>query len=200
MASSLKTEFFLIFFLTPIFLSFLISSQLVFLFLYVIFLISIYILKKDKNFKFANLKKNIDWKFSFYLSLLFLVSGFIYTLAFEPNLLFDLPKKNFKLWLIVIFLYPFLSVIPQEFIYRVFFYHRYRFVFNNSKKTMMISNMVVFSFGHIVFHNPHAIFITALVSPIFSYAYNEKSFMTCVFIHSIGGLIIFTLGLGQFFF
>ena len=142
----------------------------------------------------------MDWKFSFYLSLVFLVAGYIYTQAFEPNLLFDLPKNNFQLWLVVIVLYPILSVIPQEFIYRVFFYRRYKSLFNDNKKTMMLLNIVVFSFGHIVFQNLHAILITALVSPIFSYAYNKKSFMTCVLVHSIGGLVIFTLGLGRFFF
>ena len=52
----------------------------------------------------------------------------------------------------------------------------------------------------LVFNNVHAILITAIVSPIFTYAYLKKSFFTCVILHALGGQIIFTLGLGKYFF
>ena len=64
----------------------------------------------------------------------------------------------------------------------------------------MALNLIVFSYGHIVFNNLHAILITAIVSPIFAYAYLKKSFLTCVVLHSLGGQIIFTLGLGKYFY
>ena len=59
--------------------------------------------------------------------------------------------------------------------------------------------MFVFSYGHIVFNNVHAILITAIVSPIFTFAYLKKSFLTCVVLHSLGGQIIFTLVLVNIF-
>ena len=64
----------------------------------------------------------------------------------------------------------------------------------------MFLNLVVFAYGHLVFSNMHAIIITAIVSPIFTYAYLKKSFLTCVILHTLGGQIIFTLGLGKYFF
>ena len=145
------------------------------------------------------MKKKIDWKFIIIFSIIFLCLGFFYILLVNKDLLFIFPKTNFKLWLIVIFIYPFLSVIPQEIVYRVFFFQRY-FPKINSIYFAMALNLIVFSYGHIVFNNLHAILITAIVSPIFAYAYLKKSFLTCVVLHSLGGQIIFTLGLGKYFY
>ena len=117
----------------------------------------------------------------------------------DKDLLFIFPKTNFELWLLVILIYPFLSVIPQEIVYRVFFFQRY-FPNERSFYFLTLLNMIVFSYGHIVFNNVHAILITAIVSPIFTYAYLKKSFFTCIVLHALGGQIIFTLGLGKYFF
>ena len=194
-----KLEFFFIFFIIPSKIFFLDSSIIIFLTLYLVSVLSLVILYFDKTFLFTSLKKKIDWKFVIIFSVIFFFLGFFYVLLVDKNLLFIFPKTNFKLWLIVIFIYPFLSVIPQELVYRVFFFQRYfpniyRFYFP------AFLNLVVFAYGHLVFSNMHAIIITAIVSPIFTYAYLKKSFLTCVILHTLGGQIIFTLGLGKYFF
>ena len=194
-----KLEFFFIFLIIPSTIFFLDSSIIIFLTLYLVSILSLVILYFDKTFLFTSLKKKIDWKFVIIFSVIFFFLGFFYVLLVDKNLLFIFPKTNFKLWLIVIFIYPFLSVIPQELVYRVFFFQRYfpniyRFYFP------AFLNLVVFAYGHLVFSNMHAIIITAIVSPIFTYAYLKKSFLTCVILHTLGGQIIFTLGLGKYFF
>ena len=60
--------------------------------------------------------------------------GYFYTILADPQALFLFPKENFKLWIIVMALYPVLSVIPQEFVYRVFFFQRYKTIFDNNFK------------------------------------------------------------------
>ena len=194
-----KLEFFFIFLALPSCIFFLDSTTIVFLILYLVFILSPAILYFDKTFFFVSLKKKIDWKFVLIFTFSFIFLGFIYVLIIDKNLLFIFPKTNFKLWLVVIFVYPFLSVIPQEIIYRVFFFQRY-FPKNNNFNFLIILNMFVFSYGHLVFNNIHAILITAIVSPIFTFAYLKKSFLTCVVLHSLGGQIIFTLGLGKYFY
>lgn len=194
-----KLEFFFIFLIIPSTIFFLDSSIIIFLTLYLVSILSLVILYFDKTFLFTSLKKKIDWTFVIIFSVIFFFLGFFYVLLVDKNLLFIFPKTNFKLWLIVIFIYPFLSVIPQELVYRVFFFQRYfpniyRFYFP------AFLNLVVFAYGHLVFSNMHAIIITAIVSPIFTYAYLKKSFLTCVILHTLGGQIIFTLGLGKYFF
>ena len=200
MADTLKKlEFFFIFLALPSIIFFLDSTTIVFLTLYLVFILSLAILYFDKTFLLVSLKKKIDWKFVSIFTVLFICLGFIYVLLIDKNLLFIFPKTNFKLWLVVIFFYPFLSVIPQEIIYRVFFFQRY-FLKNNNFNFLIVLNMFVFSYGHLVFNNIHAILITAIVSPVFTFAYLKKSFLTCVVIHSLGGQIIFTLGLGKYFY
>ena len=194
-----KLEFFFIFLIIPSTIFFLDSSIIIFLTLYLVSILSLVILYFDKTFLFTSLKKKIDWKFVIIFSVIFFFLGFFYVLLVDKNLLFIFPKTNFKLWLIVIFIYPFLSVIPQELVYRVFFFQRY---FPNINRFYFPAflNLVVFAYGHLVFSNMHAIIITAIVSPIFTYAYLKKSFLTCVILHTLGGQIIFTLGLGKYFF
>ena len=200
MANTLrKLEFFFIFLALPSIIFFLDSTIIVFATLYTVFILSLVILYFDKTFLLVSLKKKIDWKFVSIFTLSFICLSFIYILLIDKSLLFYLPKTNLQLWLVVIFVYPFLSVIPQEVVYRVYFFQRY-FPKNNNFFFLIILNLIVFSYGHIVFNNFHAILITAIVSPIFTFAYLRKSFLTCVVLHSLGGQVIFTLGLGKYFY
>ena len=200
MADTLKKfEFFFIFLALPSIIFFLDSTIIVFTTLYLVFILSLVVLFFDKTFLFASLKKKVDWKFVSVFTVSFICLGFIYVFLIDKDLLFIFPKTNFKLWLIVIFVYPFLSVIPQEIIYRVFFFQRYFPKIDNFYFLILV-NLFVFSYGHIVFSNVHAVLVTAIVSPIFAFAYLKKSFLTCVVLHSIGGQIIFTLGLGKYFY
>ena len=199
MASSIKIEFFLIFIFLPITLFYIPETKLIFTTLYIVFFFSLWKLKKDNTFNFSRLKNKPDWKFIFLYFLIFSLLGFFYTFFVDKSLFFVFPKENPKVWSLLIILYPIFSVIPQEFVYRVFFLQRYKNILSRNLLIKYITNSVVFSYAHIVFQNYHAVIITALVSPIFYYSYERKSFLTCILIHSIGGLIIFTYGLGKFF-
>ena len=200
MASSLKFELFFIYLFLPSFILIFQSKILIFTLLYLVFLFTFLRLRKDKSFQSKSLTKKINWKISFISFFVFLIFGYLYVLFYDPTLLFIFPKNNFWLWIIVMIIYPFFSVIPQEIIYRVYFYHRYKKLFSGSLLLLTLLNLFFFSFAHIVFNNPHAILITAIASPIFSYLYLHESFLTCVFVHSLGGQIIFTLGLGRYFY
>ena len=200
MVNSLKLEFIFLFIIIPTIFYMVDSTQIIFLILYLVFFISLVILKKDKTFDFLRLRRKIDWKFSLITFVIFLIAGFFYTLVVEPQSLFIFPKENFRLWLIIMVFYPILSVIPQEFIYRVFFFQRYKTIFNDNVFIFLIANIFSFSYAHIVFQNIHAVLITAIVSPVFSFAYLRKSFSTCLVVHSLGGQIIFTIGLGKYFY
>ena len=200
MASSLKFELFFIYLFLPSFIVIFQSKILIFTLLYLVFIFTFLRLRKDKSFQSKSLTKKINWKISFISFFVFLIFGYLYVLFYDPTLLFIFPKNNFWLWITVLIIYPFSSVIPQEIIYRVYFYHRYKKLFSGSLLLLTLLNLFFFSFAHIVFNNPHAILITAIASPVFSYLYLRESFLTCVFVHSLGGQIIFTLGLGRYFY
>ena len=200
----LKIEFLIIYFLIPslvIFINFFFSEQKIFVFLplFLVFFLSLYLLKKTPSFSFQSFKKKTEWKFFFLVSLIFVVSGFVYTIILDSNLLFNLPKNYFFIWVAVILIYPILSVIPQEIIFRVLFFERYSCLFKN-QFLYLILNSIIFAYIHLVFQNFHAFFITLITSPIFAYAYLNKSFKTCFLTHTIGGQLVFTYGLGEYFY
>ncbi len=200
----LKIEFFIIYFLIPLIvisIKFFFSEQKIFVFLplFLVFFLSIYLLKKTPSFSFNSLKKKIDWNFFFLTSAFFVISGFFYTIILDSNLLFNLPKNYFFLWVAIILFYPIFSVIPQEIIFRVLFFERYSCLFKN-QFLYLILNSIIFAYIHLVFQNFHAFFITLITSPIFAYAYINKSFKTCFLTHTIGGQLVFTYGLGNFFY
>ena len=200
----LAIEFLIIFFLIPlvvILINLFISNQKVFVFLplFLVFFLSLYLLKKTPSFSFNSLKKKIDWKFFFLISLVFVISGFLYTMILDRNLLFNLPKNYFFLWVAVMIFYPIFSVIPQEIIFRVLFFERYSCLFKN-QFLYLILNSIIFAYIHLVFQNFHAFFITLITSPVFAHAYVNKSFKTCFLTHTIGGQLVFTYGLGNFFY
>ena len=200
----LKIEFLIIYFLIPlivILIKFFFSEKKIFVFLplFLVFFLSLYLLKKTSSFSFESLKKKTEWKFFFLVSLFFVVSGFVYTIILDSNLLFNLPKNYFFLWVAVIFIYPILSVIPQEIVFRVLFFERYSCLFKN-KFLYIILNSIIFAYIHLVFQNFHAFFITLITSPIFAHAYLNKSFKTCFLVHTVGGQLVFTYGLGKYFY
>ena len=200
----LKIEFFIIYFLIPLIvisINFFFSEQKIFVFLplFLVFFLSLYLLKKTSSFSFNSFKKKIDWNFFFLTSLFFLISGFFYTIILDSNLLFNLPKNYFFLWVTVMLVYPFFSVLPQEIIFRVLFFERYSCLFKN-QFLYLILNSIIFAYIHLVFQNFHAFFITLITSPIFAYAYINKSFKTCFLTHTIGGQLVFTYGLGKYFY
>ena len=118
---------------------------------------------------------------------------------FAPELLFSLIKRAPGLWVAIMVLYPVLSVYPQEFLFRTFFFHRYRPVFGDGSGIVVASGLV-FSFVHIIFHNWLAVALTLVGGLLFSWTYRRSSslLLTCID-HALFGNFLFTIGLGQYF-
>ena len=196
----LRLEFITIYFLIPIILLIVNLKPLIFVSLILVSAYAYFILKKDKIFDFKILLKKVSWKKILIFNLIFTVNIYLYTIIFFPNLLFTLPKTNFNLWIVIIIFYPILSAFPQEFIYRVFFFHRYKILFNRNINYLIIMNTIFFTFGHIIFLNFTSLLFTAVASPIFAIMYLRYSFFTCLLLHSFSGLLVFSFGLGRFFY
>jgi membrane protease YdiL (CAAX protease family) len=117
-----------------------------------------------------------------------------------PEYLFYLPKNMTWLWVIIMLMYPVWSVIPQELIYRTFFFYRYKDLFPNSV-SMIISSSLAFSFMHIIFENWVAIVFSLIAGVILSIVYyRHKSLLGISIEHAIYGNLVFTTGLGTFFY
>ncbi|NIJ44190.1 membrane protease YdiL (CAAX protease family) [Wenyingzhuangia heitensis] len=121
----------------------------------------------------------------------------LYVLYMDADLLFKPVLTQTTLWVRMIFIYTFFSVLPQEFIYRVFYFKRYRFLFKN-KHTFFITNALVFSIAHLMFNSPLVLLITLIGGYIFAYTYHKTKSMFWVSVeHLIYGSWLFTVGMGK---
>jgi uncharacterized protein len=119
---------------------------------------------------------------------------------FAPELLFSLIKRSPALWLLIFFLYPLLSVYPQELFYRAFFFHRYQALFG-SGWGMIAASALAFAFVHIIFRNWLAVGLCLIGGFFFSFTYHSSgSLLLACLDHAIFGNFLFTIGLGQFFY
>lgn len=120
----------------------------------------------------------------------------IYWLA--PDLLFSLPSQQMQFWLITLALYPIVSVIPQELIFRTFFFHRYKHIIP-SKNIRWLLSTFSFALCHLVYGNWIAVALAAVGGAIFGYRYiTTRSTLVVIIEHTLWGSYIFTIGIGVY--
>lgn len=117
-----------------------------------------------------------------------------------PQVWLLLPLMVPDLWLMVILLYPFLSALPQELVYRLLFFRRYGWLFPDVRVAMGV-NAAVFALAHLLFWNWPALVLSLAGGWIFAWAYlRGGGFWSAVVLHAVTGSIVFTTGLGVFFY
>jgi uncharacterized protein len=119
---------------------------------------------------------------------------------FAPDMFLSFPRQRPGFWLVVMVLYPVLSVWPQELVYRSFLYYRYRPIFGEQWGYVLASSLA-FGYVHVIFLNWIAPAMTLVGGALFAMSYRRhKSLALSCFEHALYGCLIFTLGLGQFFY
>jgi membrane protease YdiL (CAAX protease family) len=120
--------------------------------------------------------------------------------ALVPGQAFGLPRRDPALWLAIMALYPLLSAAPQEVLFRVLFFRRYGALFP-SRRAGVAASAFVFAFAHLVFWNWVSLALTFGGGAIFARAYlGRGGFALAVALHAVAGAIVFTSGLGSFFY
>ena len=133
-----------------------------------------------------------------FITLALLIAAAIYLL--RPELLFRFVRRAPVFWLLVMLLYPVLSVYPQGIVFRAFFFHRYRNLFAGPW-AMIAASSLAFSFAHIIFRNLIAVSFTLVGGVIFAWRYRQsRSLFVSAFEHALYGCWMFTVGLGDFFY
>lgn len=101
----------------------------------------------------------------------------------------------------IMLLYPLASVAAQELVYRTFFFHRYGPLFGEHRWLAIVLNGLLFGFAHIVVGTPFAILGTCLTGLLFAARYAAtRSYWAVLIEHTIWGWLVFTIGLGRYFF
>jgi membrane protease YdiL (CAAX protease family) len=101
----------------------------------------------------------------------------------------------------VVLVYPVLSALPQELVYRVFFFHRYGALFGERRWLAIAVNGALFGFGHIVIGNGIAITLSAALGLVLAYRYLYARSLWAIWLeHTLYGTLAFTIGIGRYFF
>lgn len=111
---------------------------------------------------------------------------------------FAMPRNETLQWLILLIAYPLLSVLPQELIFRSYFFHRYKRIIPN-KSARIILSAASFALAHCVYDNWIAMGLSFAGGLLFAYTYaHSRSLLVCVLEHSLWGLWMFTIGVGKY--
>lgn len=117
-----------------------------------------------------------------------------------PQRLLALPLQHPLAWAAGLLAYPLLSVWPQEVLYRVFFFHRYRTLFPGTASRIAAS-AAAFSVLHLVYPNAVAPLLSLPAGLVFAWSYRRTGSMGPVWVeHTLYGLLIFSLGLDGYFY
>ncbi len=196
----LAFELFVLFVLIPLSLSMTIPIWLKVSFLILGIIYSIFIMFRVEKGSFK-IQRNLQWK-PFWKRTLILFIGIsivttLYVYFMDANKLFCVPLNKPKLWIIILLVYTFLSVWPQEIMYRAFFFTRYERLFKN-KKLLVFVNAIIFSMAHLFFRNTLVIVLTFIGGLLFGMTYlKTRSTLLVSIEHAIYGNWLFTVGMGQ---
>jgi uncharacterized protein len=114
----------------------------------------------------------------------------------RPEWLFAFPRQRPRIWLMVIVLYPLLSVLPQGIVYRALFYARYAGLWRRPVSARLATTLS-FSLAHLVFNNAGALVLTFIGGWIFAGLYERtQSLPISCLEHAIYGNLLFTIGWG----
>ncbi|HXF53101.1 MAG TPA: CPBP family intramembrane glutamic endopeptidase [Hyphomicrobiaceae bacterium] len=137
------------------------------------------------------------------VAIFFIVGGAIAAFVEQqlPHLFLAMPRYRTPLWLTIITFYPLLSVLAQEMVYRTFYFHRYGPLFGGRRWLAITVNAALFGFGHILFMNWVAVIGTFAIGLLLAYRYERtRSYWAVCLEHTLYGWLVFTVGLGSYFF
>lgn len=124
----------------------------------------------------------------------------LFILWYDPERAFYLPRHAPHVIPWVMFAYPVLSALPQEFIFCSFFFARYKRFFGEGRLMVLVSALV-FAYAHILYINPVAPVLSFFGGVIFAETFRRHKSLALVTIeHAFYGNALFLLGLGWYFY
>ena len=199
----LWAEFLALFVAAPAAMALLLGVYPLFGALFAVTLVAVILLVRTPGFAWAELIRGPvlgQWRLILGFAAVAAAAVFGLVLLLVPGRLLSLPRYQPELWLMIMALYPVLSALPQEVIFRVLFFRRYGALFA-SDRAALAANTAAFGFAHLFYQNPVAIGLTLVGGLIFGWVYQRHgSFLLVLVLHALAGQIIFTSGLGIYFY
>lgn len=120
--------------------------------------------------------------------------------ALVPGQLLALVRERPAFYALIVLLYPILSALPQEVLFRVLYFRRYGALVPGGRIGLAV-NGAVFSLAHLMFWSWVVAAMTFAGGVIFAWAYERRgSFALAAVLHSVAGWVLFGMGMGAFFY
>ena len=142
--------------------------------------------------------RRMPWQELAGIALATLAAGWLILAWMRPEALFSIPRNRPEFLLVIWTFYPILSALPQEVIFRVLFFHRYGSLFA-SDRAARLTNAAIFSLAHLMYWSPVVAVMTFVGGWVFADVYMKRGFPAAWLIHGLAGNILFTMGMGEFF-
>jgi uncharacterized protein len=202
----LWVEFVGLYLLLPLGLAVFLPPGAVFPVLFVLAGVSVlgaFLLHRTPAFAWRDLLAGTDrvgWGSVLGFALAVLAASLAVVLILRPDALLGLPRERPGLWVLTMILYPILSALPQEAVFRPLFFRRYAALLPSGASAIVL-NATVFSLAHVMFWSWIVLAMTFFGGLAFAWAYEvRRSFPLAVLLHAIAGWILFTVGLGVYFY
>jgi membrane protease YdiL (CAAX protease family) len=198
-----RAEFILFFVVLPVVLALAMPHHWMFPVLFAMTAAGAWLLGRTEGFAWRELWRGwraIDWRLvaGFALAVLIVSAGVVEALV--PGAFLGLIRSHPVFYGVIVVLYPILSALPQEVLFRVLYFRRYGRLLPHGPAGLAL-NGVVFSLAHLMFWSWVVTLMTFVGGIIFAWAYERRgSFALAVTLHAVAGWILFGAGLGTFFY
>ncbi|MDV4145187.1 CPBP family intramembrane glutamic endopeptidase [Shimia sp. FJ5] len=201
--SRLWAEFLLFFVIAPVAIAALLPATVMFSALFALTALGLVLLHATDGFHWRELRQG-NGAISLRFLAVFAVSVFLTCLAvvyaFEPASAFSLLQYEPMLLLMILLLYPVLSALPQEIVFRPLFFRRYGAILPEGHHGIIL-NAAIFSLAHLMYWNWVVAAMTFSGGLVFAWAYEiRRSFPLAVLLHAVAGNLVFLTGLGIYFY
>lgn len=143
--------------------------------------------------------RRVPWGEAALVAVAVLAAGLLLLGTLRPEALFAILRQQPGFLLLIWLLYPLLSALPQELIFRPLFFHRYGPLLPRGPAAVLV-NAAAFSFAHLMYWSPVVLAMTFTGGLIFARAYLHRGFPAAWVLHAVAGNVVFAVGLGAWFY
>lgn len=198
-----RVEFFGFFIVLPVVLALWMPHRALFPVLLAMTAFGLGLLSRTEGFEWGSLRRGwrrVDGRLVAGFAALVLIGSGGVVAALAPGAFLGLVRHNPALFGVIVVLYPIVSALPQELLFRVLYFRRYGDFLPGGAAGLAL-NGAVFSLAHLMFWSAVVSVMTFIGGMIFAWAYERRGdFALAVVLHAVAGWILFGMGLGVFFY
>ena len=200
--AALAVEFAALFIAIPVAIALFLPPTMLFPALFAFSVLGLFLLWRTGGFDFRDLIRGwgrFDGRLFLAFAGLTFAASVAVLYATRPESLFSFLRSNPRFLALVWLLYPLLSALPQELIFRVLFFHRYGRLFTGPRQAVL-ANAAIFSLAHLMYWNWIVAVFTFAGGLAFATGYLRRGLPWAWALHAIAGNILFAVGMGIYFY